>query len=1443
MVVKRNLRLHRFFLLFLLLLFVGVAFATQASKSSLKKGSNSEYQTALNTLLTSQNMVFTRNEGQLETDVLYQAKGQHATASFTNNQIGFSLMRNAKLISSEDLPFGIEADVLNWTLSFVGGDPVQISPQNEVDQNVNYFGPGARNGAKIRQYKNLSYQSIYPNIDLKFYGTTKGELKYDFVVKPGANLGLIKMNYGGIDAVTRLESGALGIDTKWGKFIEDKPYSYQVIDGKEVEVQVNYQVDSTTNNVSFEIVGSYDPTYELIIDPIYVDWSTYFYGESISTTGFGGYNYILDVDIDDEDFVYITGMSWGQRFTSQLVGYDTAAGSGTTYNYQAFVCKITPDGDSLRYFTFIGGSSWEYSMNISVNSQHQTVISGLTYGSGFPTTPGAFDEDGRSCGSGWCYQGFVTKFTENGDSLVFSTYLTGSVYDGYGIDWIRGMQITDDGLVYLVGNTQSKDFPTTTGCYQDTYGGSSTGTGYSWYNMGDGFLTCLSSDGSSLVYSSYIGGAGNDVASDLFVNSDEEVYVVGKSSSGNFKTTPGASVFNTYIKGGSDGFIVKFKKGGKQIAFSKLMGGSGEESFEGIYANSDGEPYIIGHSNSSNFPVSSNAYQKKNAGGYDLVVIKMLSTGTNFKYSTYLGGGGDDGYSPYSYWFESMSITANVKEEAIISATTKSTDFPITADNIQSTNNSLSWYGKLTIAKLSYNGSKLMYGTYFGGSGGEFPGGIRAKKVGCVTYVLFAGNSYSGDYPTTEGVYRDSLKSGTSGWNWNGFVTKFRDTLYTEPIDLAFGDTIYECDRVFEILDAKNIGADFFWSDGSKDRAHIVQDSGLIWVRATYGCDTVSDSLQVILEHSPKIPVLGNDTTFCDAFPSHTLDAKNDTILRSYRWQDATTLQTFVANQPGTYFVDISTPHCGTKTDTIKLSLLQTPVALLPLDSILCDSVNLVLDAGNENNKVKYRWSTNDSVQSITVKDTGLYWLKVQNFCGSDSTSIRLDQYNLPVLSNLKDSVFCDNIGHLYSGGDYSNGEQYEWRRYDGSLFADLADVIVYQPVNMVLKAYNKCGSAFDSLEIGLLLTPNISLNDTILACDDVSEILTIPNQNTAVQYNWNTGATDSTLTAITKGRYWGSATNKCGADTANWFIRFSETPLVNLPADTILCNNAQLVLDVTQKDGSITYAWQDGTKLAQYTIKSAGLYTVTIENDCGSSSDEINVDYLKSPALNLGQDKIFCGGVTSTLFSIGLDDNAENYLWNSGSTSSEYTANNAGWHWASIANFCGDAQDSIFLKTSPYPIVNLGVDTILCGNFALNLDAKNPEMNFLWTPYGETTQTIQATEQRVYGVQVTNEDGCVSSDEFEIGSGCVSTYYVPNSFTPNYDGNNDVFKPQLVNYESYSLLIANRWGEVIFESKDANVGWDGTYQGQLVPAGTYMFTMRFITTENGAFVQKSGCL
>jgi gliding motility-associated-like protein len=159
----------------------------------------------------------------------------------------------------------------------------------------------------------------------------------------------------------------------------------------------------------------------------------------------------------------------------------------------------------------------------------------------------------------------------------------------------------------------------------------------------------------------------------------------------------------------------------------------------------------------------------------------------------------------------------------------------------------------------------------------------------------------------------------------------------------------------------------------------------------------------------------------------------------------------------------------------------------------------------------------------------------------------------------------------------------------------------------------------------------------------------------------------------------------------------------------------------------------------------------------------------------------------------------------------------------------------------SQYPIVDLGLDTILCGNFNLTLDAGNPGASYRWEPYGENTQKIKVNEQITYRVFVTNSDGCESSDDFSIGKDCISTYWIPNSFSPNDDNLNDVFKPQLVNYERFSLVIFNRWGEILFESQNPDQGWDGTYQGVEVPNGIYFFNMRFITTEDSQFVTQSG--
>jgi gliding motility-associated-like protein len=1416
-----------------LLQFITIA---QGQNINTNTADHASYQKVLDKVLV-QDQRFRQNQGQWEKDILYQTSGNGAAAAFYSDKVIFSLVKNFRIGEDTNNLMEARASYLNWSLSFDESTTSQVFGKEQVENSISYFGINDQNGSSLDEFSELHYKNVYPNTDLIFYGNDKGSLKYDFVVKPGGEVDAIKMNYDGIEDVILRSDGKLQLTTAWGEFLEDKPYSYQIVNGKEVEVDVRYNVSN--RGVGFEVFGEYDSTIDLIIDPIYVDWSTYFYGDPITSTW--GWNYVLDVDIDDEDYVYITGMSSNQRFYSQLGGYDTSVNGG----YDAFVCKITPKGDSLKYFTYLGGSSYEYGMNVSVNSKHEVVVSGITYGGGFPTTSGAFDENGKSCSGGWCYQGFVTKLNMSGDSLIYSTYLTGTRTSGtYSIDWIRGMQVTDNGKVYLVGNTSSEDFPVTSNCYQPTYGGTSS-TGYYYWHQGDGFLTCLNSDGSGLVFSTYIGGAGIDVAKDVYVDGSGFIYVVGQTSSGNFRTTPGASVFNKYIKGNTDGFVIKFKANGNQVEWAKLMGGSGDDYFESIYATETGDPFIVGATTSTNFPTTAKAFQQSHSGGYDAVVVKMISAGTNVYYSTYLGGGSDDGFSWNYPFFSPLSITANVRDEAIVAATSRSQNFPTTSDAIQPKSKLTTggFYGSLTISKLDFTGSKQLYGTYYGGSRGEFPGGVKAKRVGCVTYILSAGNSFSGDYPTTKGVYKDSLRA--TGSFWTGFVTKFRDTLYTEPIDLGFKDTMVECDNVFEIFDAKNQGADFIWSNGGDNRFNIAKDSGLIWVQATYGCDTVRDSVQILLEHSPKVPVFDNDTTYCDNFPSIQLDAKNDTIIRSYAWHDGDTNQTYTVNQPGKYYVDIITPNCGTKTDTINLKLLDSPDVSLTPDTISCDSVRLVLDAGNANNDIDYRWNTGDSVQQITALDTGFYKVVVTNFCGQDSAETEIVQHLSPTVSLPSDSVFCNTVDYGLKVGQSNNGEIYNWDDIVNLVGIGSADSLtIKSSVYARVTIQNSCGTALDSMLIGLLTTPTGAPKDTIHECDVVDEILRISSAktNNDEQYTWSiAGESDSSYRATSPGEYIAYLSNKCGADSVAWTIILKETPQVDLPADTTYCDDIKTFFDVTNSDPEMVYKWQDDSQLPMLAVSGPGRYSVKLTNRCGSDSDHVVLSLLHQPTVTLNQDQIFCGQVSPTMYTIGRTGNDETYTWSDGSNDSTATFLTEGNHWVVVSNKCGDANDTVNFRISPYPIVDLGLDTILCGKFSLELDAGNSGMSYNWLPDGETSQKINATKQQLYSVIVTNADGCESGDDFEVGSGCISYYHVPTGFSPNGDGLNEVFKPTLVNYQDFTMSIYNRWGEELFVTNDPNIGWDGTYQGAVVQNGIYLYKIRFITTEDGGFKTVEG--
>jgi len=1400
-------------------------------------GDKELYINQMDDMLNEGKHIFRENVGQWSSNINYRCVSSTSSISFRDGSIAFGLRKPYEVDVIQQNLNGDQEDFrshyLVWELDFVGANLTSPLGLEEVQSKINYFGNGNPNSQNIGTYERIRYQEIYDNIDFDFYNNENGGLKYDVILHPGAHIEEVQLKYKGVDDVEISSNGELVVHTAWGSFSEAAPYSYQIIDGVQKEVKVVYVL--TEGILHYRIEGDYDPNYDLVIDPIYVDWSTYFYGTGKSKVYTWAYTYVEDLDMDADFNVYIAGRT-SDYFPTNYGAYDTSING----YFDAFICKMNKDGDSLIYFSYIGGSSWEFTSALALSDNNEAVVAGLTWSTDFPVTSNAYDKSGASTSN---YKSFITKFSADGTKLLFSTYLGGTGW----FNSVKALELNKDGHVYLVGATNSSDFPTTNGCFQSKYGG---GSGASFWYERDAFFTILNSDGSKLNYSTYIGGAGNETALNLALNPDEEIYIVGHSSSSNFPVTLGSRQFFNYAaRGTKDGFILKLNKDGKSLIYSHLMGGGGDDAFEGIYVNKYDEPYIAGYSNSGDFPTK-NAYQPKSKGGYDQVIVKMISSGTNVKYSTYLGGSGDDYYYD-GYWyysFPNIRIAANIREEAIVCGLSKSTDYPTTTDALQRTNKSTTgssswWRTTSTIAKLNIYGDKLLYGSYWGGSDFEYPGAVKLKRISCYTSILYGGMTRSEDYPTTEGVYRDSANK-TQTWNWSGFVTRFRDTLYTDEIELSFEDTIVECDKVYVILDAQNQGADIRWSHGPDDRFVILEDTGTYWVTATYGCDTTSDTITVNLEYFPKVPVLGDDSIFCDVYSPQLLDAKNDTIPASYRWQNGDTTQTFNAITPGKYWVNIITPNCGIKTDTVKYTMRYTPDVQLISDSVACDSVRILLDPGYIHDEIKYAWNTLDSTQTITVTDTGLYQVKMYGHCGVDSAITRITKLYTPSVKLPDDSVFCDDVDIRFKVGSADNEEEYLWSSWDKTVYYGISDTFhLKSNFDIAIEIKNKCGIASDSLDVGAIGTPVFGQFDTIYECDDVDELLQVSPTNSSFSFDWNDGSSSDQLQVNSEGLYRVSIANKCGTDSIRWRIILKKTPTVDLPNDSSYCNSIKLILNADINDDEAQYSWEDGSANPRRDVSDEGLYRVVITNRCGQVEDSVRYVIITSPFVELGDEKVYCGNILPTDFSVGTADNEESYLWSTGSVSDKETINQEGKFWVQISNKCRTVSDTSSIRVSDYPIVDLGPDTILCGNFDLTLDAGNSGMSYLWEPTGENSQSIKATEQTVYRVIVTNPDGCSSSDDFEIGSDCVSFIDIPNSFSPNGDNLNDIFKPQLVNFEDYEFIIANRWGEILFRTTDVNQGWDGTYNGTEVQEGAYIYHMRFITTENGEYETFNGVI
>jgi uncharacterized repeat protein (TIGR01451 family) len=588
----------------------------------------------------------------------------------------------------------------------------------------------------VPTFRAVHYDEIYPGISLTYYGNQQ-QLEYDLIVAAGADPRLIRLSFDSGGALQISTEGDLLLATKIGEVRQHKPIIYQELEGRRQSIEGRY-VLLGRHQVGFEI-GAYDRTKKLVIDPTLV-YSTYLGG--------GGDDLGSSIAVDSNNNVYVAGSTSSVNFPVDGAAFGANAGLA-----DIFVSKIDASGSNVIYSTYIGGSGIDRGDGIAIDSAGNAYVVGRVDSSSinFPTTPGSFGATYR----GGDFDGVVFKLNSQGNGLVYSAFLGGEENDS-----TEGVVVDATGIAYVTGGTKSSAFPTTGNAYQGSRGGDT-----------DAFLTKINAAGSSLLYSTYLGGSGTDRGSGVVVDNNGNAFVAGFAGSPDFPTE---NAFQNNFGGGFDAFVAEFDtkvSGFTSLVLCSYLGGQGDDKAYGIALDSSaGNLLVVGQTSSSNFPVL-NAVQPASGGGFDAFVAKISVAGTKV-YATYLGGSGDD---------RGTGVAVNAAGAVYVTGFTSSTNFP-TVTPLQS---SKAGGSDAFISKINAAGSGLLYSTYLGGSNNE--SSISTVTATNPVALDSAGNAYltgytaSNNFPATPGALQGTNAGGAS----DAFVTKISDAAPAADFSLS----------------------------------------------------------------------------------------------------------------------------------------------------------------------------------------------------------------------------------------------------------------------------------------------------------------------------------------------------------------------------------------------------------------------------------------------------------------------------------------------------------------------------------------------------------------------------------------------------------------------------------------------------------------------------------
>ncbi len=645
----------------------------------------------------------------------------------------------------EPLESGAPPAILRWEI--VGMDHSVRGSGEGALQSVSHYlqGPEKSDWAtRVPHYRQVRYAAAYPGIDLVFYESMR-MLEYDFVVEPGVDPSIIAVRFHGADRLEVLEDGALAITTPAGTVTQPAPFAYQ--GSKDQIVPVSYRL-LADNTVRFDI-GRYDASRALTIDPP-LAYSTFLGGTRS--------DYAEDLYVDSDGNAYVVGWTDSLDFPVTSGAYQQSlVGAGQN----AFVAKVSPDGSTLLWSTYIGANTGLRGFGISVDSIGQAAIIGAAGPQSDLWTSDNAVQD--SVGNG--EHVFVALLADDGSDLGYSTFLSGFNGTGPG-----GIDVGQNDELFVTGRANTASFPIVNGYQSGQAGGTEV------------FIARLDPDApvgtSSLRYSSYLGGSNTDTGDSIAAASDGTAVITGMTQSTNVNLTLFPVKNAEQSTGvGRAAFVARFDTnatGEDSLLFSTFLDGNREENpgagDGGIALDALGNIYVGGTTTSTDFPTTPGAFKETKSDITDAFVVKYDATG-HLVWGTLLGGSFIDTVKDLSVDFQSR---------VGVTGTTESSDFPMVDPFQAQRTNSTDAF----LAVFTPDGARLDFSSFLGGGAGlaEDPTGIAFDGAG---NLYTAGAAQAGGFeafPTTPGSLQPANAGGVDAYlaKVGGEWTQYEDPTFAD---------------------------------------------------------------------------------------------------------------------------------------------------------------------------------------------------------------------------------------------------------------------------------------------------------------------------------------------------------------------------------------------------------------------------------------------------------------------------------------------------------------------------------------------------------------------------------------------------------------------------------------------------------------------------------------